>query len=106
MERDLNQETRDLSTNPFAALFPSLQHAEDYIRSTKETNHVMKEQNQIGTDTGQFNFTKKESRNDEQDMEDTGYEDKPQMINDFLQRGFLFTVNSGNICKLLKFLNI
>eukprot|EP00795_Rhopilema_esculentum_P013455 gene13455-4330_t len=28
-------------------------------------------------------------------MEKTEYEDKSQMINDFLQRGFLFTVNSG-----------
>ena len=83
----------DLSKNPFAALFPSLQHAEEYIRSTKDGLYLEQSQEKaepiedevLQTKPG---FTQQVS---------TEWQVKAQIINDFLQRGFLFTVNSGNV---------
>ena len=79
---DASRNSNDLSKNPFAALFPSLQHAEEYVKSVKTGIYLEK----TGKNTsGEFS---QQTSNE--------WQDRAQIINDFLQRAFLFTVISGN----------
>ena len=90
--KDLN----NLSENPFAALFPSLQHAEEYIKSAKAGFAIErtggKASNEFGEEHQSALFAQQISNE---------WQDKAQIINEFLQRAFLFTVISGNHCSLV-----
>ncbi len=77
----------DLSKNPFSALFPSIEHAKEYIQSTKTI--IQEEQN--SSQVHQF----KEGNSDE--SADIG-----KIINDFLQRSLLLTINPGKIIMINK----
>jgi len=82
------QESKDLSKNPFVALFPSLQHAKEYIKSTKAGIYISQKETQTNKpeDEQQSLLVNHETSSE--------WQDKTQIINDFLQKGFLFTVLS------------
>ncbi len=42
-ENSLHQMEEELSKNPFVALFPSIEHAKDYIQSTKTDSESPKD---------------------------------------------------------------
>ena len=94
------QESKDLSRNPFVALFPSLQHAEEYIKSTKAGIYISQKETQTNEpeDEQQSSLVNQETSSE--------WHDKTQIINDFLQRGFLFTVLSGIFCTTSFFIKI
>lgn len=89
-----SENNSDLSKNPFVALFPSLQHAEEYIKS-KNVRHIAGKDDDPTVDEPvpkeekgeEFEYLK---HNDSQE-----WQQKSQIVNDFLQRTFLITVNSG-----------
>eukprot|EP00112_Aurelia_sp_Birch-Aquarium-sp1_P000307 Seg1026.10 transcript_id=Seg1026.10/GoldUCD/mRNA.D3Y31 product="Ubiquitin conjugation factor E4 A" protein_id=Seg1026.10/GoldUCD/D3Y31 len=88
-----SENNSDLSKNPFVALFPSLQHAEEYIKS-KNVRHVAGKDDDPTAEEPvpeeekgeEFEYLK---HNDSQE-----WQQKSQIVNDFLQRTFLITVNS------------
>ena len=93
--RPSTEKDSDLSKNPFVALFPSLQHAEEYIRSTNMRQVTGKDDDaSAGNDIPEEEMKGEEfeylKHTDSQE-----WQQKSQIVNDYLQRTFLMTVNSG-----------
>ena len=93
--RPSSEKDSDLSKNPFVALFPSLQHAEEYIRSTN-----VRQVTGIDDDASAGNEIPKEEIQEEEfeylkHTDSQEWQQKSQIVNDYLQRTFLITVNSG-----------
>ena len=86
-------EQEELSTNPFAALFPNIQAANDFAKTFKATLedelNTTNTSDKQGQDSGRRVVPQKRSR-------ELSLEDKKKIANDFLQRSFLLSVNPGN----------
>ena len=91
----IDRDSHDLSKNPFAALFPSLQHAEEYIRSTKAAAEPEDYRKKSNSSSIAENSSDKGTEHGQEGSSE--WHNKVQIINDFLQRGFLFTVSQGSI---------
>ena len=83
-----DRQSSQVSQNPFAALFPSVEKAEEY--STTHTQSItvsLKDARNSDSKTGS-GLDEVEKLNDEKD--------RMWMVNDLLQRVFLITVDEGN----------
>lgn len=83
-----DRQSSQVSQNPFAALFPSVEKAEEY--STTHTQSItvsLKDATNSDSKTGS-GLSEVEKLNDEKD--------RMCMVNDMLQRVFLITVDEGN----------
>ena len=83
-----DRQSSQVSQNPFAALFPSVEKAEEY--STTHTQSItvsLKDARNSDSKTGS-ELSEVEKLNDEKD--------RMWMVNDMLQRVFLITVDEGN----------
>ena len=93
----------DLSNNPFVALFPSVKHAQEYIEATKRVLNESDSQKLGSSTTSSSNSSKPGSKllqNLAQSKAGNNQDELSQrhkIMNDMLQRIFLFTVDPGKI---------
>ena len=97
-----NRNLSQIAQNPFAALFPSVEKAEEY---RKHHNESYLKGDMVSTHTQSITVSLKEAR-ESSSKSDSGHAEVEKindnkegvwMVNDMLQRVFLITVDNGNL---------
>ena len=101
-----DRNTSQVGQNPFAALFPSVEKAEEYRKQHEDSVMQTVDQHQSDTvmqtqpitlslkDVGNSDSTIESEHADIEALNDE--KDRVWIVNDFLQRVFLITVDNGN----------
>lgn len=98
-----DRHSSQVAQNPFAALFPSVEKAEEYRKQHNESD--LKRDLPVTTHTQSITVSLKEARENDPKSESEHTEvekindekDRVWMVNDMLQRVFLITVDEGNL---------
>ncbi|XP_057303615.1 ubiquitin conjugation factor E4 A-like [Hydractinia symbiolongicarpus] len=84
----------DLVNNPFVALFPNIEHAKQYVEATRVGLEQSKKLiPQVPVETTEDKKTKREDSVSSKHIKKSILQAKDMIINDYLQRIFLVTVN-------------
>ena len=109
-----DRNSSQLAQNPFAALFPSAEKAEEYskqhdgsvtsLQSVQNADTVMQTQ-PITVSMKEIHDDSLSNESERVDMGELNEMDRAWMLNDLLQRVFLITVDNGNnifvLCKVV-----
>lgn len=86
----------DLVNNPFVALFPNIEHAKQYVEATRVGLEQSKKLiPQVPVETTEDKKPKREDSVSSKHIKKSILQAKDMIINDYLQRIFLVTVNCG-----------
>lgn len=106
-----DRNSSQLAQNPFAALFPSAEKAEEYrkqqdgsvtsLQSVENADTVMQTQ-PITVSMKEIHDDSLSNESERVDMEEFDEMDRAWTLNDLLQRVFLITVDNGNIFVLCR----